>query len=50
MNQRAAIPRGPNDNSIGNQCEAEQKAVYNRMQEVVRVASRSGFLQTIPET
>ena len=39
MNQRAAIPRGPNDNSIGNQCEAEQKAVYNRMQEVTRVAS-----------
>jgi hypothetical protein len=39
MNIRAAIPRGPNDNSIGNVCEAEQKAVYNRNEEVVRVAS-----------
>ena len=39
MNQRAAIPRGPNDNSIGNVCEGEQKAVYNRNEEVVRVAS-----------
>jgi hypothetical protein len=39
MNQRAAIPRGPNDNAIGNQCEAEQKALYNRNEEVVRVAS-----------
>lgn len=39
MNQKAAIPRAPNDNAIGNQCEAEQKAVYNRMQEVERVSS-----------
>jgi hypothetical protein len=39
MNQRAAIPRGPNDNSIGNVCSAEQSAVYNRDEEVVRVAS-----------
>jgi hypothetical protein len=39
MNQRAAIPRGPNDNAIGNQCESEQKAIYNRMNEVQRVAS-----------
>jgi len=39
LNIRAAIPRGPNDNSIGNVCEAEQKAVYNRNAEVVRVAS-----------
>jgi hypothetical protein len=45
MNQRAAIPRGPNDNSIGNACEAEQKALYNRNQEVVRVAS--GVLATL---
>src|SRR5437868_6525207 len=39
MNQRAAIPRGPNDNSIGNTCAGEQSAVYNRNEEVARVAS-----------
>jgi hypothetical protein len=48
MNQRAAIPRGSNDNAIGNVCEAEQKAVYNRNSEVMRVAS--GVIATVEES
>ena len=40
MGQRVPIPRPANDNTLGNPCGPEQRAVYSREEEVVHVASQ----------